>query len=581
MPAWSPPFLPYSDDNQYSTNIQENAYYPFQYGMRPLTPHIATSSTTSAIQGRDDTPDRRETDACTSTRVYEENKEDALDPRAPNDGTTSNPDEEQIDGGDLIEEPQSGMEFNSFEDLLSYYKGYGKRCGFGVSRQRSERGEDKSMRYVTLDCARGGKARNKSFNVANLRPTGKNDCKAKINTLKVEGKMWYSGGTGALRDYFLRMQYKSNGFFASMNLDDDEMLKNVFWADPRSRKVPEKLGSYASYKTGLKNHLMKCVYDTQSFEEFETYWDGLLNTYDLHDNVWLKSLYVNREHWVPVFLKEYFWAGMSTTQRSESMNAFFDGYVHAMTNLKEFVDQFDSALKKKIENKMSADFHSFSVTIPYVSRSPIEKRFQELYTNAKFREVQQQVIGVLDLDSSLLRLDGVMKTYLVEDKVRVEEFTKPITYSVAFNKEDCSVKCSYGLFQTMSILCRHILAIFKSNGVKSLLDRYILDRRRKDIKRRYTLIQRGYDVGDQSIGGNRYSILLNICYQMIIYEASLNEQFEDAKTRIHQMTNSYRENPHPQSWTQTGSNTGAISLDTSVHVGSSQQVKSPLIVRGK
>ncbi|XP_042942625.1 protein FAR-RED ELONGATED HYPOCOTYL 3-like [Carya illinoinensis] len=174
-----------------------------------------------------------------------------------------------------------------------------------------------------------------------------------------------------------------------------------------------------------------------------------------------------------------------------------------------------------------------------------------------------------------------MKAYLVEDEVRVEEFTKSITYSVAFDKEDCSAKCLCGLFQMKGILCRHILAIFKATGVKLLLDRYILDRWRKGIKRRYTLIQRSYDAGDQSIGGNRYSILLNMCYQMITYAASSNEQFEDAKTRIHQMTNSYRENPHPQSWTQTGSNTGAISLDISVHVGSSQQVKSPLVVRGK
>lgn len=51
---------------------------------------------------------------------------------------------------------------------------------------------------------------------------------------------------------------------------------------------------------------------------------------------------------------------MSTTQRSESMNAFFDGYVHARTNLKEFVNQFDNALRKKIENKNGMDFQSFN-----------------------------------------------------------------------------------------------------------------------------------------------------------------------------------------------------------------------------
>ncbi|XP_041009352.1 protein FAR1-RELATED SEQUENCE 5-like [Juglans microcarpa x Juglans regia] len=245
---------------------------------------------------------------------------------------------------------------------------------------------------------------------------------------------------------------------------------------------------------------------------------------------------------------------MSTTQRSESMNAFFYGYVHARTNLKKFVDQFDSALRKKIENENNADFHTFSVTIPCISRSPVEKRFQELYTNVKFREFQQQVMGVLDMDPCLLSEDGVMKRYLVEDEVHVEEFTKLVTYSVNFNVEGCDGKCSCGLFEMRGILCRHILAIFKANGIKLLPDRYILNRWRKDFKRRYTLIHSSYDAGDQRPDGNRYSSLLNICYQMITYATGSNEQFEDAKKKLYSMIDLYRENEnqHPPSMTQTG-----------------------------
>ncbi|XP_041009342.1 protein FAR1-RELATED SEQUENCE 5-like [Juglans microcarpa x Juglans regia] len=166
---------------------------------------------------------------------------------------------------------------------------------------------------------------------------------------------------------------------------------------------------------------------------------------------------------------------MSTTQGSESINVFFDSYVHSKTNLKEFVDQFDSALRKKIDNENHAEFQSFSQVISCVSRSPIEKKFQELYTNTKFRKVQQQVIGVQDLDPSLLTSNGVMKSYLVEDEFCIEEFTKLVTYSVDFNEKDCNAKCSCGLFQMRGILCRHILAVFKSNDIKLLPDRYILD----------------------------------------------------------------------------------------------------------
>ncbi|KAK1557300.1 hypothetical protein Q3G72_022043 [Acer saccharum] len=459
-----------------------------------------------------------------------------------------------------------------------------------------------------------------------------------------------SGRAGALREYFLRMQYKNLGFFALMDLDDDgrygmpfapfvgvnhhgqsillgaglisnedaetfvwlfqtwlqcmdgiapkaiitdqdRAMKNaigIVFPTTRHRfclwhilkKVPEKLGSYASYKTGMKSALMKSVYDSQSVEEFETSWDQLITTYNLHENAWLQSLYAEREHWVPAFLKDYFWAGMSTTQRSESMNAFFDGYIHAKTNLKEFVDQFDNALKKKIENENVADFHSFSVTTPCISRSPIEKRFQELYTNSKFKEVQQQVTGMIDMNPQLHNTDGAVKTYLVKDEVHSAEFTKLVTYSVNFSEEDSSAKCSCGLFQMRGILCRHILAVFRCNKIKFLPDSYILDRWRKDIKRRYTLIHGSYDAGEQRADSNRYSEMLNICYQMITLAAGSREHTQDAKAKLYGMIDLYRANQEPPSMTQTGSNVGCTRGDATT-VGGSEQVLSPNVVRGK
>ncbi|XP_042969216.1 protein FAR1-RELATED SEQUENCE 5-like [Carya illinoinensis] len=141
------------------------------------------------------------------------------------------------------------------------------------------------------------------------------------------------------------------------------------------KKLPEKLGSHGAYKTGLKSQLLNCVYDSHTIEEFEGSWEELITKYNLQNNAWLKSLYDERTYWAPMFMKDVFWVGMSTTQRSEIMNAFFDGYVHARTNLKKFVDQFDNACRKKIENESAADVHSFNVTIPVVSPSPLEKIF--------------------------------------------------------------------------------------------------------------------------------------------------------------------------------------------------------------
>ncbi|XP_041016258.1 remorin-like [Juglans microcarpa x Juglans regia] len=105
------------------------------------------------------------------------------------------------------------------------------------------------------------------------------------------------------------------------------------------------------------------------------------------------------------------------------MNVFFYGYVHAWTNLKEFVDQFDNTLRKKIESENAADSHSFNETIPMVSISLLEKTFQQLYANSKFREVQKELYGrnsqVVDTWRNLFSqtVDGTQEIILVQEKL--------------------------------------------------------------------------------------------------------------------------------------------------------------------
>ena len=115
----------------------------------------------------------------------------------------------------------------------------------------------------------------------------------------------------------------------------------------------------------------------------------MIEKYDLHDNEWLAGLYEEKNRWVPVYVKDTFWAGMSSTQRSESVNAFFDGYVHARTTLKQFVEQYENALRDKVEKENKADSKSFQEVIPCITHYDFESQFQAAYTNAKFKEFQE------------------------------------------------------------------------------------------------------------------------------------------------------------------------------------------------
>ncbi|XP_041001654.1 protein FAR1-RELATED SEQUENCE 5-like [Juglans microcarpa x Juglans regia] len=195
--------------------------------------------------------------------------------------------------------------------------------------QRSHRFEDGRLRYITLGCARGGKARNRTTNVARPRPTSKTGCSARINAIFFEGVLKLltvhnthnhglspqksrffrcnrevslsvkrmldtndqagirmnksfavlvqeaggfenlpfnekdyrnyidkarhfrlgKGGAGALHEYFARMQYKNNGLFSLMDMDDDGRLKNIFWADSRSRASYKYFGDVVTFDT--------------------------------------------------------------------------------------------------------------------------------------------------------------------------------------------------------------------------------------------------------------------------------------------------------------------------------------------
>jgi hypothetical protein len=439
---------------------------------------------------------------------------------------------------------------------------------------------------------------------------GEKDCRNYIE--KARELRLGKGGAQALRDYFSRMQKQNDGFYYVMDVDDDCRLRNVFWADARSRaayeffgdvitfdttyltnrydmpfapfvgvnhhgqsillgaglisnentetfvwlfstwlecmndkapsaiitdqdramknaiaivfaektrhryclwhimrKLPEKFVAHAQFN-GIKSALNVCLYDSQSCDEFEENWKNLLETYELQDNAWLNGLYNERTFWVPTYMKDTFWAGMNTTQRSESMNAFFDGYVHSQTTLKEFVDQFDNALRKMVEKEKKADFDSWNRMIPCLTPYPLEEKFQDVYTNAKFKEVQGEFMKVVGCNNSCLTNEGAISTYQVIESFVINRNMKDVSHCVYYNEEDeeeVEVKCTCALFETRGILCRHAISVLLSKKVLTLSPRFFLTRWRKDLKRLYTLLKSSYDNFSGNSDDERYDSL--------------------------------------------------------------------------
>lgn len=86
---------------------------------------------------------------------------------------------------------------------------------------------------------------------------------------------------------------------------------------------------------------------------------------------------------------------MSTTQRSESVNFFFNCYFNVKTFLREFVENYDCTLKDKVEKEIEAETRSLSTIIPYVTQHAYRKTIQEIYPNEKSKEVLKEIINVM------------------------------------------------------------------------------------------------------------------------------------------------------------------------------------------
>ncbi|KAA8539947.1 hypothetical protein F0562_026639 [Nyssa sinensis] len=95
---------------------------------------------------------------------------------------------------------------------------------------------------------------NKSYNACVVEAGGhenmtflEKDCRNYIE--KVRRLQLGQGDAAAVQDYFLKMQADNANFFYAMDLDEEARLKNLFWADARSRAAYEEFGDVVTFDT--------------------------------------------------------------------------------------------------------------------------------------------------------------------------------------------------------------------------------------------------------------------------------------------------------------------------------------------
>ncbi|KAL5158812.1 Protein FAR1-RELATED SEQUENCE 5 [Glycine soja] len=314
---------------------------------------------------------------------------------------------------------------------------------------------------------------------------------------KIKRELAYGGSWYLL--WYIQNQISNNPYFQYVvQLDSEEQITNIFWADARMNidyAIFLPLGVFAGFnhhreivifgeallydettdsfiwlfETFLATHKQKkpsriftdqdlaiygesfgkdfkaCMFDSDDESKFEEAWYILLRKYNVETSTWLEGIYKMKEKWASCYMKDAYSIRMQSTQLSESFNASVKDYVRSSLDIMQIFKHFERAVDGKQYNELEAEYNSRKK----LHRLRIEHLplLKQLILFVAMRLICEYVVGIHDMVGE---------------------------YKVIGNIKNQTLTCSCKKFETMGILCCHCL--------KKLPDQYTIKRWRRDAR---------------------------------------------------------------------------------------------------
>ncbi|OAY83364.1 Protein FAR1-RELATED SEQUENCE 5, partial [Ananas comosus] len=98
-----------------------------------------------------------------------------------------------------------------------------------------------------------------------------------------------------------------------------------------------------------------------------------------------------RHQWIPVYFRDTFFANMSTSQRSKSINAWLKLSLDSHTSIYKFIMQFEKITTTCYEREDEQDFKNKDGEAQLWSYDPIERQARDIYMKAIFFEFRRHL----------------------------------------------------------------------------------------------------------------------------------------------------------------------------------------------
>ncbi|XP_073015706.1 protein FAR1-RELATED SEQUENCE 5-like [Primulina eburnea] len=278
-----------------------------------------------------------------------------------------------------------------------------------------------------------------------------------------------------------------------------------------SKNAPSHLGNL-NVNHEFKGMFMKCMQFCDSEEEFDVVWKKMIGEFGLENHSWLRGMYKLRHKWSTAFSNQKFCAGLKATSRSECTNSVLkDGGKRTFT-LFEFVNRFEKIQKRWRIKENEKDYkcrHKMPTLV--VKNQPLLQHAAFVYTIDIYKIFEKELVNSLNIefDHPPTFTGNPMKFDIrsVGQSNRIQ--------NVTFDVETNEIKCTCHYFETVGVLCKHILIVLKFMNVHSIPTTYIKMRWTKTIRNRIQCCENfSMECGKDSDVVYRNQ-MMRLCYDLI------------------------------------------------------------------
>ncbi|KAK4339860.1 hypothetical protein RND71_041322 [Anisodus tanguticus] len=211
------------------------------------------------------------------------------------------------------------------------------------------------------------------------------------------------------------------------------------------------------------------LYNVESVEDFELGWRDMVNSFGLHTNRHIASLFALRSLWALPYLRSHTFAGMTTAGHSKSINAFIQRFLSAQTRLAHFVEQVAVTVDFKDQTGEQQTMQQNLQNICLKTGAPMEAHAATVLTPFAFSKLQEQLVLAAHYASFQME-DG----FLVRHHTKLEGGRK-----VYWVPREGIISCSCHQFEFSGILCRHALRVLSTGNCFQIPERYLPHRWRR------------------------------------------------------------------------------------------------------